>query len=325
MSTNQLVLTSELGQSLALLSKGKVRDIYEVDLSTLLIVTTDRISAFDVILANGIPNKGAILTLLTAHWAKLLSAKIPTLSTHFSTLTLPSRIPPSLHKPYQHRSMQVRKLTPFPIEAIVRSHLTREAWDSYKLTTTVGGHPLPPGLLEGQPIPTGPLYTPSTKAPPGSPDQDISETQAAHIIGPDYASRIKHLSLKIYTTAATYALERGIIIADTKFEFGLDPATDEVVLADEILTPESSRFWPVEEYGVGRDTRGWDKQFLRDWVSAGGVAGKEDVVVPEDVVRVTEEMYKGAFGRLVGKGFEEVVGGGLIPEHGWEGARELNF
>ncbi|KAL8812595.1 MAG: hypothetical protein Q9223_007254, partial [Gallowayella weberi] len=306
MSSSQLLLTSELGQSMVSLSKGKVRDMYEIDSSTLLIVTTDRISAFDVVLANGVPDKGAILTLITAHWAKVLSEAIPGLSTHFSRLDLPSKIPLDLHKTYQHRSMQVRKLIPFQIEAIVRSHLTREAWDSYRINNTVCGIPIQPGLLEGQAFPNGPIYTPSTKAAVGEHDEDISEAQAADIVGHNYADRIKQLSLTIYKTAAAYALDRGIIIADTKFEFGLDAATNEIVLADEILTPESSRFWPVEDYHVGQDTRGLDKQFLRDWLSGNGVAGKENAMLPEGVVRMTEEMYKGAFERLVGKSFDEV-------------------
>ncbi|KAL8677631.1 MAG: hypothetical protein Q9186_005966 [Xanthomendoza sp. 1 TL-2023] len=311
MSDNHLLLTSNLEQSMPLVSKGKVRDMYSVNTSTLLIITTDRISAFDVPLATGIPNKGAILTLLTAHWSQILSAKIPTLKTHFLTLNLPAQTPPHLHKKYHHRSMQVRKLLPLKLEAIVRSHLTCEAWDPYQINNTVCGIPIQPGLLENQAFPTGPIYTPSTKATAiGEHDQDMTETQAANLIGPQYADRIKQLSLSIYETAAAYAFDRGIIIADTKFEFGLDEATDEVVLADEILTPESSRFWSVEEYcGVGRgDVRGLDKQFLRDWLSKEGVAGREGVVVPEEVVRRTEEMYKGAFERLVGRRFEEVVG-----------------
>ncbi|KAI4244109.1 MAG: hypothetical protein L6R40_003093 [Gallowayella cf. fulva] len=308
MSTDSLILASDLAASMSLLSKGKVRDMYEVDNSTLLIVTTDRISAFDVALDTGIPNKGSILTILTAHWAKVLSEAIPDLRTHFVTLGLPPQIPSAQHDIYQHRSMQVHKLLPFKIEAIVRSHLTREAWCSYQVDSTVCGILIPSGLLEGQAFPDGPIYTPSTKAAVGDHDEDISEAQAAEIVGPKYADRIKELSLSIYKIAAAYALERGIIIVDTKFEFGLDTSTDDVVLADEILTPESSRFWPVENYEVGQDSAGLDKQFLRDWLGENGLAGEEGVVLPEEVVKATEAKYREAFARLVGKSLDEGLG-----------------
>ncbi|KAL8861300.1 MAG: hypothetical protein Q9178_002172 [Gyalolechia marmorata] len=310
MSSGQLLLTSDLGSHLPLVNRGKVRDIYNVDEGTLLLVTTDRISAFDVALANGVPNKGAILTLLTAHWAKVLCNSIPSLRTHVLTLNLPSNIPAALQDTYQNRSMQARKLIPFKIEAIVRGRLTREAWDSYRKDTTVCGIKIAPGLKEGEAFPNGPIYTPSTKADVGEHDEDISEAQATKIVGTKYANRIKELSIQVFQVAAEYARERGLILVDTKFEFGLDTETGEVVLMDEILTPESSRFWRVEEgFRVGEEElENIDKQCLRDWLVGNGLDGKDGVVLPEVVVEKIEEMYKEAFRRLVGKSFQEVVG-----------------
>ncbi|KAI4257389.1 MAG: hypothetical protein L6R42_005696 [Xanthoria sp. 1 TBL-2021] len=309
MSTNNLLLASDLSSSMPLVNKGKVRDIYQVNPSTLLFITTDRISAFDVALANGIPFKGALLTLISAHWSHILTNAIPGLRTHVLTLDLPTQIPHAQQNTYRHRSMQVHNLVPFKIEAIVRGYLTREAWDSYQKDGTVSGISIPAGLQESEAFPDGPIYTPSTKADVGEHDEDISEARAAEIVGSlKYAHRIKELSLEIYKVAHAYAYERGLILADTKFEFGLDGESGEVVLADEILTPESSRFWKKEGYEVGRDAEGVDKQFLRDWLVEKGLEGREGVVLPMEVVRGTEEKYREAFRRLVGKGFEEVVG-----------------
>ncbi|KAI4237902.1 MAG: hypothetical protein LQ349_001502 [Xanthoria aureola] len=313
MSTDDLVLSSALESFLPLINKGKVRDIYSLNPSTLLFITTDRVSAFDVALATGIPSKGAILTLLTAHWSSVLTTTIPGLRTHVQTLALPSSIPPALHSTHAPRAMQVRRLTPFKIEAIVRGYLTREAWDSYQHDRTVCGIPIhhhADGLQERAPFPDGPLYTPSTKADVGDHDEDISEARAAELVGGAmYADRIKELSLAIYRAAHAYAWARGLVLADTKFEFGREEETGEVVLADEILTPESSRFWKRETYGVGGDggEEGCDKQFLRDWLVAEGLQGKEGVVLPGEVVRGTEERYRECFRRLVGREVEEVV------------------
>ncbi|KAL8999941.1 MAG: hypothetical protein Q9169_001347 [Polycauliona sp. 2 TL-2023] len=308
MSTTNIMLFSNLESSLPLINKGKVRDIYKLAPSILLFVTTDRVSAFDVALASGIPNKGAILTLLTAHWSTVLKRSIPGLRTHVLSTDLPSQIPSTLHNQYHNRSMQVLNLRPSKIEAIVRGYLTREAWDSYRKVGTVCGIHMPGGLKEGEAFPDGPIYTPSTKADVGEHDEDISEAEAAGIVGAKYADRIKELSLSIFKVAHQYAWERGLILADTKFEFGLDVDTDEVVLADEILTPESSRFWKREGYVVGQDAEGVDKQFLRDWLVEEGLHGKEGIVLPEEVVRETEGKYRECFRRLVGKGLEEVVG-----------------
>ncbi len=309
-----LTTTTSLPPSLPLLSRGKVRDIYTLTPLTLLLITTDRLSAYDVSLSplTPLPHKGFLLTLLTAHWSLILTTSIPHLRTHFLNLALPTSIPPSLYPQYLGRSMQVRTLTPFPIEAIVRGHLTCEAWDSYARDGTVCGIPFPPGLQEGQAFPDGPIYTPSTKATgaPGSHDEDISEEQAAALVGnAEHAERIKALSLEVFGVGAEYALTRGLVLVDTKFEFGLEEGSGEVVLMDEILTPESSRWWRVEAGSVREGGQeGCDKQYLRDWLKDEGIAGVEGAQVPAEVLEKTERMYAEAFKRLVGRGVEEVLG-----------------
>ncbi|KAL8683784.1 MAG: hypothetical protein Q9186_000270 [Xanthomendoza sp. 1 TL-2023] len=307
-SNNVLTHTEDLQSSLPLIAHGKIRDLYALSPTTLLFTTTDRISAFDIILPTGIPHKGRLLTLLSTHWFTILTTSIPSLRTHFLTLTLPPQIPPSLQKTYQNRSIQVHKYPIFPIEAIVRGYISGSAWKSYRQTRTVCGIPFPEGLQESQAFPDGPIYTPSTKAAEyGDHDENIHPDRAAEIVGSKYAQRIEELSLAIYKCAAAYALERGIIIADTKFEFGLDEERDEVVLVDEVLTPDSSRFWAVEGFEVGRAPRSFDKQFLRDWLVGEGLDGKEGVEVPGEVVRKTEGMYREAFERLTGRRWEEVL------------------
>lgn len=203
--------------------------------------------------------------------------------------------------------MQVRKLKIFPIEAIVRGYITGSAWNEYKRSTTVHGMFIPAGLQESEAFPGGPIYTPSTKAEAGENDQNIHPSEAAVLVGEKYAQRIESLALSLYTAARDYAYERGIIIADTKFEFGLDEETDEVVLVDEVLTPDSSRFWPKDKYEVGHEQESYDKQFLRNWLTKSGLKGKQDVTMPEDVVNGTTEKYKEAFEKLTGKNWEDAV------------------
>ncbi|KAH8589182.1 phosphoribosylaminoimidazole-succinocarboxamide synthase-like protein [Bisporella sp. PMI_857] len=299
-------LTNTSLDALPKVAEGKVRDLYEVDSKTLLFVASDRISAFDVIMENGIPDKGALLTLMSVHWFELLTTLVPNLRTHFLTLTLPSAIPSSQHALFANRSMQVRKLKIFPLEVIVRGYLTGSAYKEYVKTTTVHGISLPSGLQNSQALPQ-PLYTPSTKAPAGQHDENIHPSQAAEIVGVKYAKRIEDLALRIYTAARDYAAERGIIIADTKFEFGLDEETDEIVLVDEVLTPDSSRFWPKEKYEVGREQDSFDKQGLRDWLSKEGLKAKQGVSMPENVVKETSEKYREAFEKLTGRTFEDAV------------------
>jgi phosphoribosylaminoimidazole-succinocarboxamide synthase len=297
----------DLHSALPLLASGKVRDLYEVDPKTLLFVASDRISAYDVIMSNGIPSKGILLTLLTAHWFRVLSSTIPGLKTHFLTLELPSTVPQTLRSRLANRSMQVRRLSVFPVEAIVRGYITGSAWAEYQKSGTVNGKQMPKDLRESQAFPE-PIYTPSTKAELGQHDENITIERAADIIGPKYAQRIEDLALQLYKAARDYALERGIIIADTKFEFGLDRETDEVVLVDEVLTPDSSRFWPKEGYEVGKSQESYDKQFLRDFLVQTGLKGKEGVLMPEYVAELTSQKYKEAFAILTGKTLEEELG-----------------
>ncbi|KAL8735972.1 MAG: hypothetical protein Q9166_000534 [cf. Caloplaca sp. 2 TL-2023] len=302
-----ILTKTNLEDSLPLVARGKVRDLFKVNDETLLFVATDRISAYDVIMGRGIPNKGALLCLIAAHWFEVLSAAIPSLRTHFITLYLPPQIPANLRQHYQNRSMQVRKLEVFKIEAIVRGYITGSAWSSYKQNGTVCGIKIQPGLKESEAFPGGPIYTPSTKADLGDHDENIHPDKAREIVGARYADRIEELALSLYKHAAAYAYERGIIIADTKFEFGLDKETDEVVLVDEVLTPDSSRFWPADLYKIGESPPSFDKQYLRDWLSSEGLKGKEGVEMPDEVVSKTEEMYREAFERLTGKKWSETT------------------
>ncbi len=203
--------------------------------------------------------------------------------------------------------MQVRRLKIFPIEAIVRGYITGSAWKEYQRSGTVHTIPIAAGLKESEAFPQGAIYTPSTKAEAGHNDENISVAQAAEIVGPKYAKRIEELALKIYITARDYAIARGIIIADTKFEFGLDEETDEIVLVDEVLTPDSSRFWPADEYEIGRDQNSYDKQYLRNWLTKEGLKGKQGVSMPEEVVKNTAEKYREAFEKLTGKKWLDAI------------------
>ncbi|KAG4435576.1 hypothetical protein IFR05_008956 [Cadophora sp. M221] len=301
------VLTSTALTALPKIAEGKVRDLFEVDSKTLLFVASDRISAYDVIMQNGIPSKGALLNLLSTHWFHVLSSEIPGLRTHFLTLDLPSSVPEADRALLKNRSMQVRRLKIFPIEAIVRGYITGSAWKEYQRTGTVHTIAMPAGLKNGEAFPQGAIYTPSTKAEAGQNDENISVAQAAEIVGEKYAKRIEDLALKLYTTARDYAISRGIIIADTKFEFGLDEETDEIVLVDEVLTPDSSRFWPVDKYEIGREQDSYDKQYLRDWLTSEGLKGKQGVVMLEEVVAKTAEKYREAFEKLTGKKWLDAI------------------
>ncbi|KAL4862932.1 hypothetical protein BDV12DRAFT_178180 [Aspergillus spectabilis] len=295
-----ILTTTDLQGSLPLIARGKVRDLYEVDDKTLLFIATDRISAYDVIMENGIPEKGVLLTLCTQKWFQILTDALPSLRTHFITLDLPQQIPASLRPVFQNRSMQVRKLRILPVEAIVRGYITGSAWNEYKKSGTVHGIPVKEGLRESEAFPDGPIYTPSTKAEQGEHDENIHPDQAAEIVGEPYASIVAELAVKLYKTAHAYALTRGVIIADTKFEFGVDEETNEVVLADEVLTPDSSRFWPKDLYEVGRGQQSFDKQFLRDWLVKEGLKGKPGVRMTDEIAQKTSEKYREAWERITG-------------------------
>lgn len=299
MDANTAITTIDLDSiNLKKIASGKVREIFELDTSTLLFVATDRISAYDVILANGIPGKGELLTRLSAHWFKLITSKFPELKNHLITTSVPAALEGTdVAKVLEGRSMQVRRHEIVPLESIVRGYITGSAWKEYQIHGTVHGIPMPKGLKESEKL-KQPLWTPSTKAAAGEHDENISPARAAEIVGADVAKKIEEVSLRVYELARDHAAERGIIIADTKFEFGLEAGTGEVVLVDEVLTPDSSRFWPKEKYEVGKGQESFDKQFLRDWLVREGLKGKDGVEMPEDVVKETVKKYQEAFEKL---------------------------
>ncbi|KAM5442503.1 Bifunctional purine biosynthetic protein ade1 [Microsporum ferrugineum] len=294
---------TDLRGALPLVSRGKVRDIYQISDGTLLFISTDRISAFDELMENGIPNKGHILTALTVYWLKFLTGALPSLRTHLVSVDIPAGVPESAREYAKNRSLVVRRLKVFPVEAIVRGYLAGSAWLEYQESGTVHGIPLPAGLVESDKIPDGPLFTPSTKAEQGGHDQNIHPDQAADIVGAAYAEDIKAVAIRLYELASFHALQRGIIIADTKFEFGHDEVTNEIVLIDEVLTPDSSRFWSLDKYEPGKPQDSFDKQFLRDWLTKEGLKGKKGTVMPDDIVSKTEQKYIEAYEMLTGQTF----------------------
>ncbi|KAM5530830.1 hypothetical protein V8D89_012467 [Ganoderma adspersum] len=301
---------------LRLLSKGKVRDIYATSNPDLLLfVASDRISAYDVILRNGVPDKGKVLTKISLFWFDKLKHVIPT---HFVTAdvgAMPTEV--RKHKDVlDGRAMLVRKARVVPLEAIARGYLSGSGWAEYKKSGTVHGIPLPPGLVESQKLPE-PLFTPSTKAEQGEHDENISPEKAASIIGADLCAKVEKAALQLYKEAADFALTRGLILADTKFEFGLVPSADgtgaeELILVDEALTPDSSRYWPADTYKPGGGQPSFDKQYLRDWLTRtgfrkgleSGPEGKEGEgwVMAEDVVEGTRKRYLEALELLTGQG-----------------------
>jgi len=252
----------ESALSLPLLHRGKVRDMYAVDAQHLLIVTSDRLSAFDVVLPQAIPGKGEVLTRVANFWFQRTSNMIPN---HLSDLPLESVITDSAERQaLGDRAIVVKRLQPVPVEAIVRGYLIGSGWKDYQKTGAVCGIALPAGLQLAAQLPE-PIFTPSTKAAVGDHDENISFAQMSNLLGTDLATRIRDVSLRIYREAADYARTRGIIIADTKFEFGLDDAGT-LHLIDEVLTPDSSRFWPADQYQPGSSPPSFDKQFVRDYL-----------------------------------------------------------
>jgi phosphoribosylaminoimidazole-succinocarboxamide synthase len=281
--------------ALKLLNKGKVRDIYEVD-GFLLIVTTDRISAFDVIMPNPIAGKGAILTRMSAFWFRKMEDIIQNHLISTDPLTYPE-----VCRPYaetlQHRSMLVKKARPLTVECIVRGYLSGSGWKDYCAGNTVSGVRLPVGLRESERLPE-PIFTPSTKAEAGEHDMPLAFAEMENILGQKMAQRIRETSLAIYRRAETIAAEAGIIIADTKMEFGL--IEGELILIDEILTPDSSRFWPRDDYAAGRPQKSFDKQFLRDYLLSINWDQKPPAPeLPPDIIAMTGEKYAEALRRLV--------------------------
>ena len=284
--------------SLKFLHRGKVRDLYEVDADHLLIVQTDRLSAFDVILPTPIPGKGEVLTAVSNFWFKKLGNVIPN---HLSGIDPESVVKTDAERDQvRGRAFVTKKLKPLPIEAIVRGYLVGSGWKDYKKTGAVCGIQLPAGMQEAQKLPQ-PLFTPSTKAPAGAHDENISFEEAKKLLGADMAEQVKNATLALYTQAAEYALTRGIIIADTKFEFGTD-AAGKLYLIDEALTPDSSRFWPADQYKVGTNPPSFDKQFVRDWLESSGWNKKPPAPqVPADVLQKTSDKYREAQRLLTGE------------------------
>lgn len=285
-------------RSLRLAHRGKVRDIYDIDDKHMLIVTSDRLSAFDVVLPTPIPDKGRVLTTLSNFWFQRTRQIVPN---HLADLTLAQVLPDAAErKPLEGRAIVVKRLKALPVEAIVRGYIVGSGWKEYQKSGTVCGIPLPAGLREADRLPE-PIFTPSTKADVGQHDENISFEAATKILGQDIAARVRDASLALYKEAAAYALTRGIIIADTKFEFGLDEA-GRLTLIDEALTPDSSRFWPADSYKPGANPPSFDKQYVRDYLESLGWNKKAPgPALPPEVVAKTTEKYREALTRLTGQ------------------------
>lgn len=280
--------------SLPLLHRGKVRDLYEVDAQHLLIIQTDRLSAFDLILPDPIPGKGEVLTTVSNFWFDKLRHIIPN---HLSGIAPESVVSEDEQGQVRGRSFVTKKLKPLPIEAIVRGYLVGSGWKDYKKTGTICGLALPAGMQEAEKLPL-PLFTPSTKAEVGDHDENISFAQAVELLGEARATEVRDAALALYLEAAEYAATKGIIIADTKFEFGVDES-GKLYLIDEALTPDSSRFWPAEEYKVGSNPPSFDKQFVRDWLESSGWDKQEPAPrIPAEVLQQTADKYREALQRL---------------------------
>ncbi len=284
--------------SLPLLNRGKVRDIYAVGDDHLLIVTTDRLSAFDVILQDPIPGKGAVLTAVSNFWFERTGNVI---GNHLADLPLSEVLPDASERAQvEGRAIVVKKLRPLPVEAIVRGYLIGSGWKDYQRTGAVCGIQLPAGLQQAQQLPEA-IYTPSTKAAVGEHDENIDFAETVKLLGEDLANQVREVSLRLYREAAEYARERGIIIADTKFEFGLDD-NDQLVLIDEALTPDSSRFWPADSYEVGISPPSFDKQFVRDYLETLDWDKTPPAPrLPTDILQRTADKYREAQTRLTGQ------------------------
>jgi phosphoribosylaminoimidazole-succinocarboxamide synthase len=281
---------------LQLHASGKVRDVYQIDSDRLLFVATDRISAFDYVLATGIPHKGSVLTQMSLFWFDFLSDIV---ANHLITADV-ARYPQALQphaEQLRGRSMIVQRAQMFPVECVVRGYISGSAWKEYKATGKVSGIELPAGLRESEAFPE-PIFTPSTKATAGH-DENISFAQMCEIVGTETASTLRDLTLRVYKKAANYARQRGIIIADTKFEFGM--TAKGIVLADEVLTPDSSRFWPADKYAPGRSQESYDKQYVRDYLEEIRWNKQPPApALPAEVARRTSDKYLDAYQRITG-------------------------
>ena len=283
-------------RSLPLLGRGKVRDIYAVGDDKLLIVTTDRLSAYDVVLPTPIPEKGRVLTELANFWFAKLAAIVPN---HLTGIDPETVVAPDERDQVRGRAIVARRFTPLPIEAVVRGYLEGSGWKEYSEGGTVCGIRLPAGLRRASKLPE-PIFTPATKAEAGHHDENISFEATARLVGEARAKEVRDIAIRLYQAAADYALAKGIIIADTKFEFGTD-AAGKLYLIDEALTPDSSRFWPLDTWKVGSSPESFDKQYVRNWLDAIGFERKPPAPpMPADVARKTSEKYQQALARLAG-------------------------
>ncbi len=299
--TAPIALLNSSITSLPLLARGKVRDNYAVGHDRILMVASDRLSAFDVVMGEPIPSKGELLTRMALFWFARLGHVVP----NHLTGEDPLSVVQAQEKPQvMGRSMLVKRLKPLPVEAVVRGYLAGSGWKEYQQNQAVCGVALPAGLRNAQKLPE-PIFTPATKAEMGEHDENISFERMVDIIGQDLAERVRTVSIRLYREAADYALGKGIIIADTKFEFGLDEAGT-LTLMDEVLTPDSSRYWPVESYAVGENPPSYDKQFVRDWLEQATVHGAPwnkqapAPALPDEVVQRTAQKYREALDRLMG-------------------------
>ena len=301
MTASDALHTSTL-HSLPLLARGKVRDNYAVGDDRILMVASDRISAFDVIMNDPIPGKGRLLTQMALWWFAQLGDIVPN---HLTGEAPESVVAPDEVAQVQGRSMLVRRLKPIPVEAVVRGYLAGSGWKEYQESQSVCGVALPPGLKNAGRLPHS-IYTPAAKAAVGEHDENITFERTVEMIGAELAGKIRDISIQLYDRAAAIALKKGIIIADTKFEFGLDDA-GQLVLMDEVLTPDSSRYWPADSYQEGSNPPSFDKQFLRDWLETAQVDGKPwgkkapAPTLPDGVVAQTAAKYREALTRLLGE------------------------
>jgi len=293
---------------LPLLRRGKVREVYEVDAGHLLVVASDRVSAFDVVMREPIPRKGAVLTQMSAFWFELLAEVFPSHYLTARTREILERVPQleGLEAQIAGRAMLVRRAVPVPFECVVRGYLSGSAWAEYRSRGTLAGEPLPPGLVESARL-DPPLFSPATKAESGH-DINVTVDTVAQELGPVLAGRLRQASFALYQAGRDHAASRGIIIADTKFEFGTD-AEGTLRLIDEVLTPDSSRFWPADRYAPGRTQPSFDKQPLRDYLASLKAAGRWDgeappPSLPDDVVEATSRRYLEAFRLLTGRDLE---------------------
>ncbi|MTZ12278.1 phosphoribosylaminoimidazolesuccinocarboxamide synthase [Pseudomonas sp. JL972] len=287
-------MTTPSTLSLKKIYSGKVRDLYAIDDKRMLMVATDRLSAFDVILAEPIPKKGKILTAISNFWFDKLKDLVPN---HFTGDRVEDVVPPAELPLVEGRAVVAKRLKPVAVEAIVRGYIAGSGWKEYQKSGTVCGIQLPAGLKEAAKLPQ-PIFTPSTKAAVGDHDENISFAQCEAIIGAELAAQVRDVSIALYSAAVEYAATRGIIIADTKFEFGLDE-NGTLTLMDEVLTPDSSRFWPADSYAEGSNPPSFDKQFVRDWLESTGWNKEPPApALPAEVARKTADKYREALTRL---------------------------